>query len=95
MPAVMIEHKVADFDTWLAAYETHEPMRKAAGETKSIVWQDADDPNNVIALIKFASLDQARAFSSSADLKDAMQQAGVAEQPTLYFLDNPRKYVDA
>ena len=67
-------------------------VRTAMGAHNSIVCQDADDPNNVTVYIEVASLDAARQFISSEDLGQAMQAAGVLEQPTVRFLSSSRQY---
>lgn len=92
MPAILVRHRVADFDKWLEAFEAHEPTRKSFGATKSVVWQDATDENNVFVMIKVEDLARARDFAASEDLKQTMQKAGVVEEPTIAFVENGRKY---
>jgi hypothetical protein len=45
----------------------------------------ADNPNDVTVTHDFDSLDKAKAFVESADLKEAMAAAGVKGQPTIWF----------
>ena len=52
-------------------------MQKAAGVTDAAVFRDADDPNVVLVLHRFASRDQADAFMGDADAKAAMAAGGV------------------
>ena len=92
MAAVLIDHKVADFDAWLPHYEAHGAARAAAGVTKSIVWQDADDPNHVFVLIKAPDLAVLRAMTQSEDLKARMQEAGVVGAPGFSFFADGRMY---
>ena len=92
MPAIIIRHRVADFDKWLEAYEDHAAARKAAGAIKSVVWQDVSDENNVFILVKVDDLARAREFVASDELKQAMQAAGVLEEPSVHFVENGRQY---
>ena len=92
MAAMIINHQVADFDTWLPFYEAHGPVRSAAGVTTSIVWQAQDDPNNVYILMKGASVEAFTAFTQSEELKARMQAAGVVGPPTFAILGDGRKY---
>jgi hypothetical protein len=92
MPAIFIRHRVADFDKWLDAFEAHMVQRRAFGAQKSVVWQDVADENNVFILVKVRDLGQAREFIASEDLKQAMQAAGVVDEPTVSFLENARQF---
>lgn len=92
MTAILIRHRVADFDKWLEAFEDHQAERRAAGAIKSIVWQDVSDENNVFILVKVEDLARAREFVASDGLKQKMQAAGVLEEPSISFIENGRKY---
>lgn len=92
MAAVLMNHRVANFDTWVKVFEEHSALRKQAGSSGSVVWQAADDPNNVFVLVKGVELDNAKAFTQSEDLKQAMQRAGVISQPVVTFLDDAQKF---
>lgn len=92
MPAVIIKHKVKDYSTWLAAFEAHSTAREAAGVEKAMVWQEAGDPNSVVALMKVDNLDSARAFMANPELKVVMEAAGVIEEPTVFLVENGRKF---
>jgi len=92
MPAIIVNHQVADFATWLKAYEEHAATRSAAGATGSIVFQDINDPNNVTVYIEVDSLEHAREFSQSEDLKQTMQRSGVVSPPTIKFQSTSRPY---
>jgi hypothetical protein len=45
----------------------------------------------VVLLLEWDDLDRARRFAQSADLRQPMQRAGVADRPDLYFLDQAEK----
>ena len=92
MPAMIIRHRVANFDKWLEAFEAHMGKRKEMGSTKSVVWQDVADENSVFVLIKVDDRKRARDFAASEDLKQAMQDAGVLEEPTINYIENGRQF---
>lgn len=87
MPYVMIHHKVADFAKWKPVFDEHGAARKAAGSKGGYLFQSADDPNDVIGLLEWDSIENARAFAASDDLREAMQRAGVVSEPTIVFMD--------
>jgi hypothetical protein len=62
-------------------------MQKAGGVTAEAVYRGASDSNDVTVTHEFATIEAARAFAGSADLKAAMQRAGVIGAPTIWFAD--------
>lgn len=92
MAALLIDHMVADFASWLPHFEAHGDARAAAGCTTSVVWQSADDPNHVFVLIKGASRESLQAMTQSDELKAKMAEAGVQGAPNFTFLGEARKY---
>jgi hypothetical protein len=78
---MMVRHKVANFSSWLVGFEAHDSMRLANGIHKYVVGRGIDDSNMVIIAMKIDDLEKAKAFSGSADLKEAMKKAGVISEP--------------
>jgi heme-degrading monooxygenase HmoA len=87
MPYVLIRHKVADYGKWKRAFDTHAATRKANGSKGGRLFRSADDPNEVVVLLQWNELRKARQFVASDDLRQAMERAGVSDQPNIYFLE--------
>ncbi len=83
---VMIRHSVQDYSEWKNEYDAHEPSRVAAGLTEKHLLQVADDPDTVTLIFEAEDLKRAEEFSTSDDLRVAMQRAGVVGRPDTYFL---------
>ena len=83
---VLIRHKVADYDSWKKAFDDFAPFRKTSGELSYHVMQYDNDANNLYLLFKWDTIENARSFLGSAQLKEAMQSAGVTEPPEIQFL---------
>lgn len=84
---MLIRHKVRNFSEWKRGYDAHLPKRIEAGLTEKYLLRGADDPNEVILLFEAKDINRAKAFAESADLKEAMQQAGVVDKPDIYSLN--------
>jgi quinol monooxygenase YgiN len=82
----IVRHTVADFATWKAAFDGHAPAREAAGIVGYAVNRSVDNPNLVIVYLQASSIDQLRAFASSASLKEVMKGAGVTSAPEISFV---------
>ncbi|MFF2032406.1 hypothetical protein [Arthrobacter sp. NPDC058192] len=57
------------------------------GITGESVHRTVDDPNNVLVLHYFDSVDEARAFTNLPQLKEAMERAGVQGEPRFEFYE--------
>jgi heme-degrading monooxygenase HmoA len=90
MVHMIIRHKVADYSRWKESFDAHLNTRRAAGETDYRVLQSVDDPREVTIFLDWDSLERARRFASSEDLKQAMQKAGVVGDPDVRFLEDAR-----
>jgi quinol monooxygenase YgiN len=82
---IMIKHKVKNFAAWKPVYMAHDSMRAANGITHFQVARSLDDSNTVIVINKIADVKKAKDFAASADLKKAMQKAGVSGAPSVSF----------
>ena len=84
---MLIRHKVRDFKSWKAGYDGHQPKRVEAGLTEKYLLRGSDDPNEVVALFEAQDLSRAKAFATSADLREKMEEVGVVGKPDIYFLN--------
>lgn len=84
---MFVRHQVTDFAKWRQAYDDFHATQRRLGVTADAVYRSAEDPNEVTVTHDFASLDAAKKFIASDELKQAMEQAGVAGQPTIWFAD--------
>jgi quinol monooxygenase YgiN len=79
----IVRHHVQDYATWRKAYDAFAPTQRAGGVIEESVYQDKDDPNEVLVLHRFANREKADAFLASAELRDTMMSAGVMGQPRI------------
>lgn len=86
MKHLLIRHKVADFAKWKRAYTAHAPARQAAGLKELHLLRNVEAPNEVVILFAAANIAKAKALLASADMKAALQKAGVVGKPDFCFL---------
>jgi hypothetical protein len=66
MPILLIQHQVADFDAWKRnAFDTDPIGRAAGGVRKHRISRSADDPNDLIIELEFASMPEAEAMRAA------------------------------
>jgi quinol monooxygenase YgiN len=90
MVHVLLRHKVADFTRWKESFDSHLSARMKAGELGFHLFQNVNDPREVTLLLDWDSIEHARQFMGSDDLKSRMQQAGVAGTPDIQYLEDVR-----
>jgi hypothetical protein len=85
MAKVIVQHQVADYDTWLAVFNEHQAVRQAHGATGHSVGRVAGDPNTLVIVNDFASLEGALAFTQDPSLPAAMAKGGVTGAPQVWI----------
>ena len=85
MIRLFVRHQVADFAQWKTAYDAFDEERSGMGVKAHGVYQGIDDANHVTVWHDFESMESAQAFMGSARLKEVMEAAGVAGEPTVWF----------
>ncbi len=91
--AVLLTHPVADFDTWKAGFDEHEPARRAAGVLGHHINRAEEDPNLVTVYLAVQDIDKAKAFAASDDLSDVMQKFGVTAPPHVTWVTPVREAI--
>lgn len=87
MAQLSVHHQVADYEKWRKVYDEVDGARRKFGMTSARVFRGAADPNDVVVETEWPTLEQARAYATSPDLKTAMEKAGVISQPDVLFLE--------
>lgn len=87
MPALLIIHKVKDFDTWYEGFLAHEEARRKHGGGDHQVFRSAEDSQEVVLLVEWDSIANAAAFTETSDLHQTMQNLGVLGQPQVLYLN--------
>jgi len=87
MTKVIVQHHVADFDRWLPVFTEHAAVRRQHGATGHVIYRDVSDPNTVVIVNDFATLEGARGFTADPSLPAAMAKGGVDGPPQIWFVD--------
>ena len=78
MATLLVKHKVNDYAKWKAVYDQVKPMVKSKGGKRQRLLKSSSDPNDLVVLTEFDSVGAAQQFANAQELRQAMQQAGVA-----------------
>lgn len=91
MANFIVRHKVEDYGKWKPVFDAHAATRKAAGCKGGRLFRNSDNPNEIIVVWDWDSVENAKKFAGSVDLRETMMKAGVADHPDLYFLEEIEK----
>jgi hypothetical protein len=89
MGMMIVRHKVRDYGEWRPIFDRHAEMQRAAGLVNPRVYHSADsNKSEIVVVFDTEDTRNAKAFAASADLKEIMEEAGVLDTPTVYFLQS-------
>jgi hypothetical protein len=87
MPALLIRHHVADFDSWKEGFDGDALTRQANGSRGGWIFRDAADPNVILVLLEWDDIERARLFVASDNLVEVITRSGVVGEPAILFLE--------
>lgn len=87
MTTMLIQHQVKDYATWRKVFDSVSDLRTSNGELGSMIYRDSNDPNSLTVINTWDTLENARRFSQSPEMKAAMDKAGVSGRPNIQFLN--------
>ncbi|WP_406660610.1 antibiotic biosynthesis monooxygenase [Methanolobus sp. ZRKC3] len=87
MVYVLIKHTVEDFSKWKPGFDAHASVRKESGCKGGMLFRTSEDPNGVVVIFEWDTIENARKFIESPELKKKMEEVGVISKPDIFFLD--------
>ena len=85
MATLFFRHTVADYPAWRKVYDEFDATRPSLGVTSQGCYQLDGNPNDITGYHEFDSMDAAKKFAASSELREAMEKAGVVGQPDIWF----------
>lgn len=85
---LLMWHRVVDYARWKEAFDTHLAARQAGGAThETLILRNVDEPTEVIVLLSWRDLAQARLFIQSVSWQMMKHQMGDEESLEVCFLE--------
>ena len=85
---LFFKHRIVDYARWREEFDCHLSARQAGGATaECLVFRDMDNPQEVIVILGWRDLVQARLFIKSISWQMAVQQMGVVHGLQVRFLE--------
>ena len=91
MAYLLVHHKVEDYVKWKHNFDAHTSARSVNGSRGGKIFRNADNPNEVFVLLEWDSLENAKSFGKSENIKEIMKNAGVTGIPAIYYLEESAK----
>ena len=87
MPHTLIHITVEDYAKWRPVFDEIGALRQKYGGQGGHVFRKAEAPNEIMVLMEWKDMEQARQYAASDELRAAMQRAGVQGRPTIHYLN--------
>jgi len=90
---LQVRLKVEDYAKWKANFDGEDTIavRKTGGEKSYQIFRTIDDPNTLVLLFEWDSLDNVQKYSQSEELQELMQRSGVADPGESFVLEELEK----
>lgn len=83
-----IRQTVKDYARWKEAFDMHFSARQAGGATdEALLLRHVDDPHEIVVILGWCDLVQARTFMQSVSWQMTLQQMRVVGLPEVRFLE--------
>jgi hypothetical protein len=87
MAKPIVQHHVVDYDHWYPVFAEHEAVRRGHGATGHSTNRAVADPNTIVIVNDFATLEGALAFTQDPSLPAAMERGGVDGAPQVWIVN--------
>ncbi len=88
MVASIYQSRVKDFATFKKALDSTEKARTSSGAVLDHIYRDTADPNKLVVIQKWPSVEKARKYYDSEIFKEAIARGGVEGKSTLSFFED-------
>ena len=85
MATLFVRHQVANYPAWKKVFDEFDETRRSMGVTGAGIYQLDGNPNDVTVYHEFSTMEAAKTFAGSSQLKDTMASAGVQGKPDVWF----------
>jgi len=86
MASILIQQSVKDYSEWKKVFDSLSSLRASKGALSDQVFQDASDMNKVTVLVQYNSVESAKAWAESPELRAAQEKAGILGRPNVSIL---------
>jgi len=91
MRHVFVRIKLEDYARWRPVFGEFAGLRKTVGSKGAHLFQKSDSPDEVVLLFEWDSVEKARQYFQSEELRRGMQRAGVSGPPDVQYLSEVEK----
>jgi heme-degrading monooxygenase HmoA len=87
MAYMLVRNRVQDYEAWKSVFDSGDDLRRRYGQKSYQILRPENGSNEVVGLFEWDSLDNARKYTTSPELKAGMERAGVTGKPEIFFLE--------
>jgi hypothetical protein len=84
LPYIIVRNRITDYAQWKTGWDEAVATRRDGGVKSEQVFRNPGEPNEVLLLLEYESMDQARRFAASDSLREALKDSGIQDR-AVYF----------
>ena len=87
MPYLLVRQHVLDYEHWRAGYERDDAGRRGAGCIGAHLFRDVSEPSQVVILLEWDSIENARAYLDGTGPQGVLTGDGDSDAPEIQLLE--------
>jgi hypothetical protein len=80
LPYVIVRNRVESYPAWKRGWDAGEAMRRQSGIQSEQLFRNPGLPDEVVLLVEFPTIERAREFAASQELKDVLRESGIVDR---------------
>jgi hypothetical protein len=84
MPYIIVRNRITDYAQWMTAWQKGASARRDGGVRNEQLFRNPGEPNEVLLLLEYETMEQARRFAASDALSEALKESGIQDR-AVYF----------
>jgi hypothetical protein len=80
LPYIVVRNRVADYAQWKDGWDQGAASRRDSGVKSEQLFRNPGEPNEVVLLLEYESMEQARRFAASDVLREALKESSLQDR---------------
>jgi hypothetical protein len=84
VPYIIVRNRVESYTAWKRSWDAGAAIRRNGGIVSEQLFRNPGITDEVLVLVEFSTLEQARTYLASAELQEVLRESGIKDR-SVYF----------
>jgi hypothetical protein len=84
LPYIIVRNRITDYAQWKQGWDQGAALRREGGVQSEELFRNPGEPNEVVLLLEYETMERARRFAASDALREALKESGLQDR-VVYF----------